>query len=158
MKSIYYYRPDTIASKLLLDRVSTVTNVEKIYYTVDYRDEITVLQRIMQQCKSKIKWFSFDRGFSYQFEENVLSPLVLANAHYVSMNSLYFYIKWTNKCKTLILHEIEDLSENWCNFVIKHSYVFILSSKKERCIIIVFSSNICVLSFVFCLSFMYHDR
>ena len=81
----------------------------------------------MQNYKDKIKWFNFTGGF----KENSLSPLVLPNAQYISMEqTLYFYIKWSNKCKTLILSDEIKISENWCNYVIKHSYVLILFDKR----------------------------
>ena len=99
---------------------------------------VPIIQAIMQVCKDKIKWYNI---IMQAPGENKLSPLFLPNAEYISMNSLYYYIKWTRKCHTLLLDRFEFISENWCNFVINNC----------DC------SNIKVLKFLFDVSFSFSD-
>ena len=73
----------------------------------------------MQANEDKIKWYEM-RLFEIS-KENVLLPFSLINAKYISINSLYFYIKWSNKCQTLELCDFENISQDWCNYVINNS-------------------------------------
>ena len=63
---------------------------------------IPILQRIMQNCKNKIKWYNVNIGI-YPAKQVVLSPLSLLNVKHITINDFYFYIIWSNKCQSLQL-------------------------------------------------------
>ena len=85
---------------LLLNKLSHLKRIQIVGISLDDcgKNEIQVLKTIVSQCKERIE--KCDILIDSQ-KENVLSPLILPNAKYVTFRDMYFYRIWTNKCQTL---------------------------------------------------------
>ena len=100
----------------LLSKVSMLGNIEDIYFRSG-QENVCILKALMQQCRKNIT--NFDVAISTRnTAENVLSPLVLPNAEYVSIRNKYFNIIWSNKCEKMRWFMLSDISKNWCQFLI----------------------------------------
>ena len=138
-KSIYFYLyKEPIPNSLLLKRLSAFANIEKIYADCT-ENHVSILKILMQNCAQKIKYFDVQINLKPKKskrnknrhkkqpdidtvikKENVLSPLKLINANCITIHNLYFYIIWSVKCRVLMLEQIQNISENWCKFVINY--------------------------------------
>ena len=122
LKSIYldldHSTPEL--NQLLLNKLSSLKNVEK-FRARFYTKHLPIVKIVMKNCKENIKHYSLRiRTFGGDIKKPVLSPLVLANAKHITIESLYFYIIWSYKCQELELSWSQYLDKKWCNFVINN--------------------------------------
>ena len=110
---------DVIPADIVLEKLSMLPNVEKIKGTLRNEKDGKILERVMQRCKDKIKWYDM-RIDSDLSGENQLSPLPLVKAEHIRLDSYYFYVKWYNRCESLELYHFQNISENWCKYVINN--------------------------------------
>ena len=118
LKSITFHSLDKSLDEngLLLSRLSMLNHVEEIHVSFD-KTNIRLLKVLVKQCSEKINKFHVsivDADSSIKYP--VLSPLYLPNAKIIHMETLYFYITWTKKCKELAIPR--KIDENWCQHVI----------------------------------------
>ena len=104
-------------NQLLLNKLSILGNIKKLRGEF-LPKHVAIVTKIIEKCQSKIEWYSMNVALAHK--ENVISPVKLVNAKYISLRCLYFYIIWTNKCETLRLHSIDNISKKWCNFVVNN--------------------------------------
>ena len=79
---------------------------------------VTIITKIIEKCQSKIEWSLMN--INHPKKGNVVSPVKLVNAKYISLRCLYFFLVWTNKCEALRLHWIKNICKKWCNFVLNN--------------------------------------
>ena len=131
--ALYLKSPIT---QLLLNRISLLRKVEKMYINLDSRhnfnnlDKAAVLKALISRSRVNIKslWIKVSfKSNNYKLNINphaahelMLSPLVLPNATFISVHDLNFYRIWSNKCQRLCLGYMTYINKNWCQFVIKH--------------------------------------
>ena len=111
---------------LVLDKISMLGNVVTLNATFTI-PSIGILKVLMLRCREKIQNCKIqiiadgsDPIMAMPSkQENELSPLYLVNAQYISIDDLYFYRIWTNKCRQLVLR-LKNMSKQWLEFVIQH--------------------------------------
>ena len=116
---VYFYGVKKPPSQLLLNKVSLLKNIKKLNGVCKIQ-HLALLKTIIGQCREKIEHYSLHMDYGLKEENNVLSPLILPNALYVEISSLYFYIVWSNKCQTLTFWMVRNIDKKWCHFVIKN--------------------------------------
>ena len=107
------------------NKLSMFRKVEKVNVTVVEADAnkcISVVIPIMSRCKHRIKDCRIHIGPNdFDLEDfKVPSPLRLPKAQYVEIGDLLFYRQWTNECTQLRLQWFDDISKDWCKFVIEN--------------------------------------
>ena len=113
-------RREHATTQLLLDKLSTLKNVEKMDGSCKTK-HFAIIKTVIKNCRENIKHYSVKLKFEWVEEDRfVLSQLVLPNAKHISMTSLYFYIIWFNKCQELKLDYLKIINKEWCNFVMKN--------------------------------------
>ena len=124
------FRSDQIStrpSRLVLNRIGMLNNVIQLNCLI-YKTHIDILKVLMYNCKDKIESFQVHMRDDYYQDnkslkkiDNVLSPLELTNnTRDITVSSMYFYIKWSQKCKILSLRGTQNISRSWCNYVINN--------------------------------------
>ena len=104
------------ANELVLNKISVLGNI-KSFNGECLPKHVPMLERIIKNCKEKIEWYSLNIDST---KDNVLPFVKLVNAKYISLKCLYFYIVWTNKCETLRLHWIDNITQKLCHFVVNN--------------------------------------
>ena len=112
-----------IPNNLLLTKLSMFDNIIKIKGNLGDTKHFAILQKIMQKCKNRIKWYDLTLNINrYYSHMALLSPLSLMNAEYIrinNINDLCFNIAWSNKCQSLIFKG-KCFGQGWCNYVINN--------------------------------------
>ena len=106
-------------NNLLLTKMSMLTNVEKIEACIRYDRNVTSFEQLLQRCQNKIKWYDVQIFDKHGINENILS-LSLINAQFIRIRNAYCYLTWSHMCNRLELFDFDNISENWCNYVIKN--------------------------------------
>ena len=74
---------------------------------------------IMSRCEDRIKYCGTHVViFSDGEEFEAPSPLKLPKAPCVDIGDVVFYRIWTNECRRLKLFNVDNISKDWCKFVI----------------------------------------
>ena len=124
---------------LLLSKLLMFDNIEKLQFYQIY-PQIKIVKALVQGCENKIKHFNVRYGFYH--DDNVYmkkkekiqkrndeqmtklfnNAIKLSNVDTVYIDTIYFPIIWSNKCKNLILNDCENnISNNkWFNFIINN--------------------------------------
>ena len=111
---------------LLLNRLCMLRNIEIIdgHCCVEY---LSVLKALLHKCKDKLVKFEIememnDRIMSSAISEKIsrLSPVKLMNTKRILTDISHFSFIWSNKCHTLILLWVHNITEQWCNNVINN--------------------------------------
>ena len=141
-------------SELLNSKMLMLSNIEKLEIVIYKQEYISLIERIIEQCKYKIKWCNVRIELREQSRlKKSVSQLTLPNAQYIVINNCYHRIKWTNKCHSLHWElDYRDrigYNENWCKYLIDNSYVVsILSILKNK-------MGLSFLCFLFVFLFLY---
>ena len=114
---IALYRSDKIAGiqlEYLLEKVSMLRSIVDISLVV-HSIFVALLKPLLYYNKKSIeRYYVIINGIKMSKK---LQPLELIKAQNISVITMYYYITWSHRCKTLHL-QIRDIDENWMRFVI----------------------------------------
>ena len=120
--AITFYQP--IANNSLLNRLSMLTNVEKITGIINTSENNTlIIETILKSCQNKLKSYDVHVHVEYDINARTMPAYIwleLTNAKFIKIYDSYFYLKWSNVCQSLQLCDFTDIDEAWCNEVIKY--------------------------------------
>ena len=115
-------RPNDNQLSSLVNKLSMLTNITKIQGHIYSEYELLGIKPILTKCKNKIEYYNLEcDNYSLVRKKgtNYLSPLVLSNGKNITINDALYYIKWTDKCNTLILaNKFQKIDGEWCKYVI----------------------------------------
>ena len=118
------YSDDSI--DFLFEKFLLLSNIEEIKATI-MPDQFKTLQGMINKNASKIlkydiifnRRYDYNSAFGHKYKY-LLSPLELINGKIINITSLYFSIKWSNKCKHLIIDNLSNIDNKWCQYIIQH--------------------------------------
>ena len=117
---IYAVRLDchVVWKKLLL-----LTNIEELEAAFVLYDatEISRFKLLMKRYAPRLKTCNIHASHAWsKFAEDQLLTIKFPNAQKISINNLFVYPIWSNKCQELVFDEKVNVSAKWCNFMIEH--------------------------------------
>ena len=116
---VSYHDEAESEDKLLVTKLFGLTSIKNIRITTN-DNQVSKVQALISRSKDQIKHCDIRMKKSLADSKNMLPPLGLPNAEYVSIGDLYFYRIWSNKCKELQLIHVKYISQHWCKFVMQH--------------------------------------
>lgn len=114
-KSVYFVLSHE-ANEVILDKLSLLKNIEKIEIkSGDQRYATRILKALMKRCDAKIKWYRSSIDYKGILDD---LEMKLLNAEYIELDKCYYNIVWSDKCEQLMLRNIRNINEKWCNFIV----------------------------------------
>ena len=101
----------------LMEKISTLRNVVNLSLDI-FDTYVAILKGLVYYNKKNIeKYLVLIRGCNISTRNNKFKTLELMNAQNIYISNMYYYIKWSYKCKILKLR-LEHIGESWIKYVI----------------------------------------
>ena len=118
--SVYIHQPP-LYSGIVLKKMLLLTNIEVLtaYFKLRVATEIERFKLLMKEYAPRLK--ICDIGiYESHLTENQLSTIKFPNARKITIQNLFFYPLWSNKCQELVFYSNVNIRPKWCKFVIEH--------------------------------------
>ena len=120
----YQFSDDSI--DFLFEKLLLLSNIEEIKAIIT-ADQFKILQGIINKNTSKITNYDLKFNgvcrnisrFCHKYKY-LLSPLDLMNGKIINITSLYFAVKWSNKCQHLAINDVKNIDNKWCKYIIEN--------------------------------------
>ena len=115
VKSVHIGLYNSVPSQYLLEKISMLRSIVDVSLIIS-DTYVSLLKALLYYNKENIKeYWVVIRGVKQQ---NKLKPLELINAKDILVKHMYYYLKWSHRCKILRLVDLPDINENWIKYVI----------------------------------------